>query len=105
MYTSKTPHYPEGTYISNFTSTSLVCLPPSIHKIEQRSCEIDIGWRGERIFIKVWKPLPSIRVLKPCVEARKGEPKRTISTNIGLGLLQMVSELETRRCISKEAEP
>ena len=32
-------------------------------------------------------------------------PKRTISTNSGSETLQMVSEPDTRRCASKEAEP
>ena len=31
-------------------------------------------------------------------------PKRTISASGGLGLLQMVSEPDTERCASKEAE-
>ena len=32
-------------------------------------------------------------------------PKRTIFASGGLGLLQMISESDTRRCVSKEAEP
>ena len=32
-------------------------------------------------------------------------PKRTISASGGLGLLQMVSELDTERCVSKDARP
>ena len=31
-------------------------------------------------------------------------PKRTIFASGGLGLLQMISELDTRRCASKDTE-
>ena len=31
--------------------------------------------------------------------------KRIISTNSGIGLLQMVSELDTRQCVSEDAGP
>ena len=32
-------------------------------------------------------------------------PKRTISTSGGFGLLQMVSESDTRQCASEDVEP
>ena len=64
------------------------------------TCKFREG-KTETFFIRVWKPLPSIRVGNP----ERESPKRTISTNVGLELLQMVSELDTGRCASKEAEP
>ena len=46
-----------------------------------------IGWRGERnIPIRVWKPLPSRRVLKTL---REFLPKETIFASGGFGLLQL----------------
>jgi len=38
-------------------------------------------------------------------EAGKGKPKQTIFASGGLGLLQMVPELDTGRCASEEVEP
>ena len=35
----------------------------------------------------------------------RNEPKRTISTNCGLGLLQMISEIDIRRCANEDAGP
>ena len=54
---------------------------------------------------RMWKPFPSGCVLKTL----RGKPKRenlnrTISFSGGLGLLQMVSEPDTRRCASEEAK-
>ena len=47
-------------------------------------------------FIRVWKPLPSKCILKNLEgKSERESPKRTISTSGGLGLLQMVSELDT----------
>ena len=37
--------------------------------------------------------------------AIRNGPKRTISTSGGLGLLQMVSQPDTGRCVNEEAEP
>ena len=37
--------------------------------------------------------------------AIRSRPKRTISTNSGLGLLQTVSEADTGRCASEDAGP
>ena len=37
--------------------------------------------------------------------AIRNGPKWTISASIGLGLLQMVSELDTGRCASEDAGP
>ena len=61
-----------------------------------------IGWREERnIFhIRVWKPLPSKRVL----ETFKESPKK-ISTSGRLGLLQMVLELDLGLCVSEDTRP
>ena len=72
---------------------------------------------NESFFIRVWKPLPSIRVLK----ILRKNSKRTVFTSGGLGLLQMVSELDNgdvsvrrlsleggenrRRCVSKDVGP
>ena len=49
-----------------------------------------IGWRGnEAFFIRVWRPLLSICVLKTLRGSSKGEsPKRTIYVNGRLGPLQ-----------------
>ena len=62
--------------------------------------------RGTKHSITVWKPLPSKRVLKTLRGSRKGKsPKRIISASGGLGPLQMVSEPDTRQCVSKDAGP
>ena len=37
--------------------------------------------------------------------AIRNRPKRTISISGGVGLLQMVLELDTRRCASEDAGP
>ena len=58
-----------------------------------------VGEENEAFFIRVWKPLPSIRVLKTL----RGNPKRIISASGVLGLIQMLSELDTRRCASEDA--
>ena len=50
----------------------------------------------------MWKPLP-IKNLEGMPE--RESPKRTISVTGELGLLQMVSKPDTRRCVRKEAEP
>ena len=63
-----------------------------------------VGEENKRFFIRVLKPLPSRRVLKSWGEARKGKPKKTISTSDGLKPLQMVSEPDTGWCASKEAK-
>ena len=55
---------------------------------------------NETFFIRVWKPLPSRRVLKTWRES----PNRTISTSGGLGLLQMVSESDIERCANEETK-
>ena len=60
-----------------------------------------VGWGGETFFIRMWKLLPSIRILKTLRES----PNRTISARGGLGLLQMVLESGTGQCANKEAEP
>ena len=55
------------------------------------------GWGGEQtLFIRVWKPSPSRRVLKPSGKAQRGRES---------GPLQMISELDTRRCVSLLAVP
>ena len=46
----------------------------------------------------MWKPLPSIHVLRKY-------SKRIIFANGGLELLQMVSGVDTGRCVSEEAVP
>jgi len=52
-------------------------------------------------FIRVWKLLPSRRVLK----VLRGITKRTISASSGLEPLQMVSKPDTGRCANEKAEP
>ena len=47
------------------------------------------------------KPLPNRSVLKTLRESSK----RIIFASDGLGLLQMVSELDTERYVSKDAGP
>ena len=64
-----------------------------------------VGEENEAFCIRVWKPLPSRRVLKTLRGSPKGKALRTISANGKLGPLQMVSELDTRRCVGEEAEP
>ena len=44
-------------------------------------------------------------ILYKSVETLRKSPKRTIYANSGLGLLQMILELDTGRYVSKEAEP
>ena len=62
---------------------------------------ISVGEENEAfLIIRVWKPLPNRHNLKTL----RGSPKRTISTRGELGLLQMVPELDTRRCVKEEAE-
>ena len=57
------------------------------------------GEENEVFIIRVWKPLPSRRVLKTLRES----PKTTISASGRLEPLQMVSEPDTRRYACKEA--
>ena len=62
-----------------------------------------VGKENEAFLIRVWKPLPSRRVLK----SFEGKPereslKRTISAIGGLGLLQMLSEPDTRWWASED---
>jgi len=60
-----------------------------------------VGEDNETFFIRVWKPLPSIRVLKTLRGSPKEKtPKRTISAN---GVI--VSELDIGRCAKEEAKP
>ena len=44
-----------------------------------------VGEKNEAFFIRVWKPLPSTRVLK----ILSGSPKRTISASGGLDRLHL----------------
>ena len=54
----------------------------------------------------MWKPFLSRHVLKTLSGSLKGKSlKRTISASGGFGLLQIVSEPNTGRCASEEAEP
>ena len=67
-------------------------------------CEIPhrlVGESNEAFFIRVWKPLPSRRVLK----LRGKSLKRTISASGGLGLLQMVLEPDTGWCTNDGVGP
>ena len=48
-------------------------------------CPTLVGEDNKPPFIRVWKPSPSRRVLKPWGETRKGSPKRTISASGGSG--------------------
>ena len=58
-----------------------------------------IGWREERnILYKNVKTSPNLEG-----KHERESPKRTISTSGGFELLQMVSELDTRRCASEDA--
>ena len=69
-------------------------------------CEIS-HWlkRGTKhTFIRVWKPLPSRRVLKQWDWWWYGS-KRTISASSGRGRLQLVLELDTRRCSNEDIGP
>ena len=53
----------------------------------------------------MWKPLPSRRVLENLEgNPERESPKRTIFASRGLESLQMVSESDTGRCASEEAE-
>ena len=66
-----------------------------------------IGWGGERsILYKSVETSPSQTHFKNLEgKPERESPKRTISANGGLGLLQLVSEPDTGRCASKEAKP
>ena len=64
-----------------------------------------VGEENETFFIWVWKPLPSICILKALRGSPKESPKRTISASGGLGLLQMISKPDTGQCANEEAEP
>ena len=61
---------------------------------------MSVGVGNKTFFIRVWRPLPNKCVLKTLRES----PKKTIFASGGLGLLQMVSEPNTGRCASEEAE-
>ena len=43
---------------------------------EDRFVRSHVGWGGERIFIRVWKPLPSICILKTLKGSPKGKAQR-----------------------------
>ena len=45
-----------------------------------------VGEENETLFIRVWKPLPSIRLLKE--KPKRKSPKKTISADGGFRLLQ-----------------
>ena len=66
-----------------------------------------ISWRGEQSTpykgIETSPYQTRFRTLK--VKPERKRPKRTIFVNGGLGLLQMVSEPNTRRCASENAGP
>ena len=65
-----------------------------------------VGEENETLFIRVWKPLPSRRVLKNLEgKPERKSPKRKISASGGPGPLQMVSESGTRQCVSEEVVP
>ena len=66
-----------------------------------------IGWRVKQIIL--YKGVET-SLYKTSFKNLEGKPewenpKRTISASGGLGLLQMVSEPDTRQCASEEAEP
>ena len=65
-----------------------------------------VGEENEILFIRVWKPFPDRPVLKLEEKLERENPKRTISVSgeIRLGLLQMVSEPDTAQCTNKEAQ-
>ena len=64
-----------------------------------------VGEENETFFIRVWKPLPSICVLKLERKSERERPKRTIFDCSGFRLLQMILEPDTRRCANEEPEP
>ena len=68
-------------------------------------CPTLVGEENKPPLIRVWKPSPSRRVLKPWGKPERESPKRTISASGGPGSLQMVSELDTGRCASLLAVP
>ena len=49
---------------------------------------------NETFFIRVWKPFPSIYVLKTLRGSPKGKPKETIFVIGGFGLLQKLLEIK-----------
>ena len=56
-----------------------------------------VGEENETFFIRVWKPLTG---------SLRGKVQRgQYLLAVGLELLQMVTELDTERCVSEEAEP
>ena len=63
-----------------------------------------VGEGNEAFFIRVWKSLPSRRVFKTVrlVVICNG-PKWTIFASGGHGLLQMILESDTERCVSEDA--
>ena len=60
---------------------------------------------NETLFIRVWKPFLSKRVLKFEGNSERKSPKKTISPSSRLLLLQMVTESDTELCASEEASP
>ena len=60
-----------------------------------------VGEENEAFFIRTWKPFSSRRILKTSRES----PNRTISSSGGLGLLQMISELELSDVPAKRLSP
>ena len=72
-----------------------------MNKLHESPKRFHIGWRGEQnILYKGVKSLPSRPVLKTLRESSK----RTIFVSGGLGLLLMVSKLDTERYASEEVE-
>ena len=72
--------------------SEFICVDPTL-----------VGEENKAFFIRMRKPLP---LSSRCVlKTLRGSPKRTISANGGLGLLQMVSEADTNRCTSEDAGP
>ena len=64
-----------------------------------------IGWGGERSTLyKNVETSPFQMRFKNLEKPGKKSPKITMSTSGGLGLLQMVSELDTGRCASQDIE-
>ena len=64
-----------------------------------------VGWRGERNTLKGVETSPQQTRFKNLEgKLERESPKRTVSTSGGLGLLQLVSEPDTERCASEEAE-
>ena len=62
-----------------------------------------VGEGNEAFLMRVWKPLPSRRVLKPL--AMHNGLKRTIFACSGLELLEMVLELEIGWCVNEDVGP